>query len=172
MFLFDIKRIFSRDLQQNSLSEVNLSIQSEIFDLKRILLLFEAFFSPRNKRFFLRYEANFIPIWSDILYLNRMFLSEANLYCDMKQFFCEFRYLKRIFRFEAIFYCDIWSKFFTRFQAKSAIWTDLFSPCSEFLLRFEGNFLLRCEVKSGSLRNARPPPSGPPTEILRNLWVV
>ena len=172
MFLFDIKRIFSRDLQQNSLSEVNLSIQSEIFDLKRILLLFKAFFSPRNKRFFLRYEANFITIWSDILYLNRMSLSEANLYCDMKPFFL------RIPLSEGNF--SVWSDFllwymkqifhaiFKRNPLSEVIY---FRPVVNFYCDLKGIFY--CDVKwNPAPYEMLVPPSGPPTEILRNLWVV
>ena len=107
MFSFDIKRIFSIDLQQNPLSAANLLsaaksaicnksaicskniiwsllIKSEIFDLKRILLWYGSVFLRYEGNFLERYEANFIAIWSNIRYLKWMFLSEANLYCDIE----------------------------------------------------------------------------------------
>ena len=94
LFSFDIKRIFSCDLQQNRLSEVNLWIKSEIFYQIRILLLYKAFFCDM-KRIFLRYEAKFFTIWSEFysdLKLNSpseliFFRSAANCYCDIKQIF-------------------------------------------------------------------------------------
>ena len=69
MFSFDIKWTCSCDLQQ---SEVNSSIKSEFFDVKRILLRYEAFL--------LRYEAFFCDmkrilylIWNAIRYLKRIY---------------------------------------------------------------------------------------------------
>ena len=80
MFSIDIKLICSCDLQQ---SEVNLSIKSEILDLKRILLRYQAFLL-QYKTFFLDMK-RILQLYETLSATKRIFLSEVILYCDINQ---------------------------------------------------------------------------------------